>query len=145
MAIVKSGSAVWSGDFKTGRGEISTESGAMRGLPYGAAARFEGKPGTNPEELIGAAHAACFSMALANALAGAGMVAARIETTSSITLDKAEEGFAITKAHLVTRIAAPGPEEKVLEIAQKVKSECPVSKLLRAEISLEATVSMTAG
>ncbi|MFT4149563.1 MAG: OsmC family protein [Paracoccaceae bacterium] len=142
--MVKSGSAIWKGDLKTGKGEISTESGAMRSVPYGFASRFEGNSGTNPEELIGAAHAACFSMALSNLLAEAGIVAERIETTSQITLDKGEGGFSVTKAHLVTRIAAPADEARVLEIAQKAKAGCPVSRLLRAEITMDASVAASA-
>lgn len=141
MAVVKSGSAIWKGDLKTGKGEISTESGAMRSVPYGFATRFEDKSGTNPEELIGAAHAACFSMALSAMMAEAGIVATSIETTSQITLDRVEGGFGVTKAHLVTRIAAPADEATIMDLAAKAKAGCPISKLLKAEITLDASVA----
>lgn len=140
MEIVKSGSAIWRGDLKTGKGEISTQSGAMRSVPYGFATRFEGGSGTNPEELIGAAHASCFSMALSAQMSEAGITATSIETTSHITLDKVEGGFGVTKAHLVTRISAPADKEKLLELAEKAKAGCPISKLLRAEITMDASV-----
>ena len=140
MAIVKKGSAVWSGDLKSGAGEVSTESGALKAQAYGFATRFGDKPGTNPEELIGAAHAACFSMALSNLLAGEGIVATRIETESQVTLDKVGDGFGVTKVHLVTRIAAPAEAERLLDLAVKAKAGCPISKLLNAEITLDAAV-----
>ena len=137
---VKTGSAHWTGDLKDGKGEISTQSGALKDLPYGFNTRFGDTPGTNPEELIGAAHAACFSMALANMLAGAGIEGVEIKTVSKISLEKNDEGFAITKAHLVTEIKGDAEAEDLLEFADAAKSGCPVSKLLNAELTMDATV-----
>lgn len=138
--FVRKGSAVWSGSLKEGEGRVSTQSGALDALPYGFNTRFADTPGTNPEELIGAAHAACFSMALSNMLGAEGIVPERIETSSAITLEKQGEGFAITRAHLVTRIRAPGDEAKILGLAEKAKAGCPVSKLLNAEVTMEASL-----
>jgi lipoyl-dependent peroxiredoxin len=137
-----SGSAVWSGGIKDGRGSISTHSGAMKDYPYGFASRFEGQAGSNPEELIGAAHAACFTMALSLILGEAGLKAERMETTAEVTLDKEGDGFAITSSHLTLRAAIPGADDaKFQELAAKAKAGCPVSKLLRAEISLDASLA----
>lgn len=138
--IVKSGSAEWTGSLKEGKGTVSTQSGALKAQPYGFNTRFEDKPGTNPEELIGAAHAACFSMALSNLLGAEGITPERITTTSKITLEKKGDGFEITKAHLVTEIVADAEDSVLMEVAQKAKSGCPVSKLLNAEVTMEATV-----
>jgi osmotically inducible protein OsmC len=135
------GSAVWQGGLKDGRGAISTRSGALKDYPYGFAARFEGKPGTNPEELIGAAHAGCFTMALSLILGEAGLTAERMETTADVTLDKVADGYAITKVHLTLRAKIPGADRaKFDELAAKAKAGCPVSKLLKAEITLDATL-----
>jgi lipoyl-dependent peroxiredoxin len=135
------GSAVWQGGFKDGRGAISTKSGALKDYPYGAASRFEGKPGTNPEELIGAAHAGCFTMALSLILGEAGLTAERMETTADVTLDKVADGFAITKVHLTLRAKIPGADQaKFDELTAKAKAGCPVSKLLKADITLDATL-----
>lgn len=134
------GSAKWQGGIKDGQGSISTKSGALKDHPYGFKARFEGGPGTNPEELIGAAHAACFSMALSGILAGAGVTDVAIETTSTISLDKDGDGFSITKAHLVTTISGKGDKAVIEESARKAEKGCPVSKVLNAEISLDVTV-----
>lgn len=139
--IEKSGSAVWAGGLKDGTGTLSSQSGVLSALPYSFATRFEGKSGTNPEELIGAAHAACFSMALSNIMGGEGIVAQKIETTSTITLEVKPEGAVITRAHLVTKIAADAPAEKLIELAQKAKAGCPVSKLLNAEVTMEASAA----
>ncbi len=139
--INKSGSAHWEGGIKDGKGFISTQSGALKDQPYGFNTRFEGKPGSNPEELIGAAHAACFSMALSLMLGDAGITDVTIDTTSTISLEKDGDGFAITKAHLVTKIAGNGDRAKIEELAQKAKAGCPVSKLLNAEITMEASVA----
>ncbi|MBC7138323.1 MAG: OsmC family protein [Defluviimonas sp.] len=138
--IVKSGSAEWTGGLQEGKGSVSTQSGALDAQPYGFATRFEDRPGTNPEELLGAAHAACFSMALANLLGGEGITADRIETSSKVSLEKKGEGFEITRAHLVTRIVADAPEELLMEVARKAKAGCPVSKLFNAEVTMEATI-----
>ncbi|WP_175652500.1 OsmC family protein [Pseudomonas sp. Marseille-P9899] len=137
----KTASAVWQGGLKDGKGQISTESGALKQVPYGFNTRFEGTPGTNPEELIGAAHSGCFSMALSMILGEAGLTAERIDTTAEVTLDKQPDGFAITAVHLILKAKVPGAsEEQFLELANKAKSGCPVSKVLNAKISLDATL-----
>lgn len=137
----KTASAIWEGGLKDGKGQITTESGALKNNPYGFNTRFEGQPGTNPEELIGAAHAGCFSMALSMMLGEAGFTAERIDTTAEVTLDKQEQGFAITAVHLILKAKVPGASEaKFLEVANKAKEGCPVSKVLNAKISLDATL-----
>lgn len=138
--IVKSGSAVWTGTLKEGSGTVSSQSGALKELPYGFNTRFGDTPGTNPEELIGAAHAACFSMALSNIMGGEGITAERIATTSKITLEMLDDGPTVTKAHLVTEIKAPADEALLLDLAAKAKAGCPISRLLNAEITMEAKV-----
>jgi osmotically inducible protein OsmC len=134
------GSAVWSGGIKDGKGAISTKSGALEDYPYGFAARFEdGKNGTNPEELIGAAHAACFTMALSGILGEAKLTADKMETQADVTLAKQPDGFAITKIHLTLKAKIPGADDaKFQELAAKAKANCPVSKLFKAEITLDA-------
>ena len=135
------GSAVWSGGIKDGKAAISTKSGALKECPYGFAARFEGKPGTNPEELIGAAHAGCFTMALSLILGEAKLTADQMETTAEVTLDKEGDGFAITAVHLTLKAKVPGAtKEKFEELANKAKAGCPVSKLLKANITMDATL-----
>ncbi len=137
----KTASAVWQGGLKDGKGTLSTESGALKDNPYGFNTRFEGAPGTNPEELIGAAHAGCFSMALSMMLGEAGLTAERIETRAEVTLDKQSDGFAITAVHLVLRARVPGADTQTFEqIANKAKAGCPVSKVLNAKISLDASL-----
>lgn len=137
----KTASAIWQGGLKDGKGLLSTESGALKQNPYGFNTRFEGTPGTNPEELIGAAHAGCFSMALSMMLGEAGLTADRIDTAAEVTLDKLPDGFAITAVHLVLRAKVPGASEaQFLEIANKAKDGCPVSKVLNAKISLDAAL-----
>jgi osmotically inducible protein OsmC len=139
MAINRTGSAIWQGGLKDGHGTISTESGALAGHPYGFAMRFEGVKGTNPEELIGAAHAGCFTMALSNILGQEGLVAERMETSARVTLEQKDGAFAITRVHLTLEARVPGADQaKLQELADKAKTGCPVSKLLKAEISLEA-------
>jgi len=136
------GTAKWQGGLKDGKGAISTKSGALSEYPYGFASRFEGKPGTNPEELIGAAHAGCFTMALSLILGEAGFTAAEMNTKAEITLEKQEGGFAITKSHLTLRAKIPGLDAaKFQELAGKAEKNCPVSKLLKAEISLDAALA----
>ena len=135
------GSAVWSGGLKDGKGAISTKSGALKDYPYGFATRFEGKPGTSPEELIGAAHAGCFTMALSLILGEAGLTAEKMETQADVTLTKQPDGFAITAVHLTLKAKIPGADNaKFQELAAKAKAGCPVSKLLKAEITLDATL-----
>lgn len=137
----KSASAVWQGDFKQGKGHISTESGALKDAPYGFNTRFEGAPGTNPEELIGAAHAGCFSMALSLMLNQAGFTADRIETKAEVTLDKIGDGFSITAVALTLEARIPGIDDaRFQEIAAQAKAGCPVSKVLNADITLQATL-----
>ncbi|MDQ1899053.1 OsmC family protein [Paracoccus sp. WLY502] len=139
--FTRSGSARWQGGLKDGKGTVSTQSGALDDLPYGFNNRFGDEPGTNPEELIGAAHAACFSMALSKMLGEAGIGDIGIQTTSKITLEKDGEGFTVTKAHLVTRISGSGDKEQIEDLAQKAKEGCPISKLLNAEVTMDATVA----
>ncbi|MEJ0095446.1 MAG: OsmC family protein [Methylocella sp.] len=135
----KVGSAAWQGGIKDGKGSISTESGALKAYPYGFASRFEGQPGTNPEELIGAAHAGCFTMALSLILGEAKLTATQMDTTAEVTLDKVDDGFAITKVHLTLRAKIPGADQATFtELTNKAKLGCPVSKLLKAEITLDA-------
>jgi osmotically inducible protein OsmC len=135
------GSAAWQGGLKDGKGSISTKSGALKDYPYGFASRFEGKPGTNPEELIGAAHAGCFTMALSLILSEAKLTAEQMETRAEVTLDKVPDGFAITAVHLTLKAKVPGADQaKLEELAGKAKAGCPVSKLLNAKITLETTL-----
>jgi lipoyl-dependent peroxiredoxin len=137
----KTASAAWQGDLKTGKGTISTQSGALKDNPYGFNTRFEDAPGTNPEELIGAAHAGCFSMALSMMLGQAGLTAERIDTTAEVTLDKVGEGFSITAIALTLKAKVPGADENQFQqIANQAKEGCPVSKVLNAQISLSATL-----
>ncbi|WP_308719324.1 OsmC family protein [Komagataeibacter xylinus] len=139
MAITKFATAHWSGGLKDGKGEISTQSGVLKSQPYGFNTRFEDKPGTNPEELLGAAHAACFAMALSGILGGAGLTAKSLDAKSEIVLDKQGEGFAITHAILTLEAEIPGADEaQFKELAEKAKAGCPVSKLFNATITLDA-------
>jgi osmotically inducible protein OsmC len=136
-----SGSAVWTGGIKDGRGAISTASGALQAAPYGFSSRFEGKPGTNPEELIGAAHAGCFTMALSLILGEAGLTAEKMETRAEVTLDKVADGFAISAIHLDLQAKIPGADKaKFEELANKAKVGCPVSKVLNTNITLTTTL-----
>ncbi len=137
--MIKNAWAVWKGSVKDGGGTISTETGVLNEAPYGFKARFENGKGTNPEELIGAAHAGCFSMALSKMLGDAGITPEKIETRAAITLDKVGDGFAITASHLTVVARVPGIDEATfLEIAGRAKSGCPVSKLLNARITMDA-------
>lgn len=139
--MIKRGSAVWEGSFRRGSGTISTESGALKKAPYGVAARFDGEPGSNPEELIAAAHASCFSMALSLMLGDAGFEPASIETTAAVRLEKVGDGFAITSSHLSVHARVPGIDEaKFSELASLAKAGCPVSKVLNTEITMDATL-----
>ena len=140
MAIVKSGSARYEGLGKEGKGYVSTQSGALSDQPYGFQTRFEDKPGTNPEELIAAAHASCFTMALSFALARAGHESGRLETTAKVSLEKEGDGFTVTRSDLVLSGRVEGiAEGEFLRIADEAKANCPISKLLNAEITLDAT------
>ncbi|MBV7409471.1 OsmC family protein [Maritimibacter sp. DP1N21-5] len=137
--IRKHGSAVWQGGLQDGTGTVSTQSGVLDAVQYGFNKRFEDEPGSNPEELIGAAHAACFSMALSNILGDDDIVPERIETRSTISLDMSD-GPKIVKAHLDVTIKAPGDEDKIMEAAKKAEQGCPVSQLLNCEITMDAKV-----
>lgn len=140
MKIKRRGSAVWSGGLKDGKGGLTTESGALSGYPYGFAARFEGQKGSNPEELIGAAHAGCFTMALSMILGEAGLTAEKMETSAEVALEKVDDGFAITAVHLSLTGKVPGStKEQFEELAGKAKAGCPVSKVLDTEITLDVT------
>jgi lipoyl-dependent peroxiredoxin len=142
MGVKRSGSAVWSGGLKDGKGTVSSESGVLSAVPYNFSKRFESEKGTNPEELIAAAHAACFSMALSLILGNAGMKADSIETTATVSLDQVEGGFAITASHLQTRVKIPNADKAAFQTAvETAKSGCPVSKLLNATITLDATLA----
>ncbi|HEY6924209.1 MAG TPA: OsmC family protein [Steroidobacteraceae bacterium] len=139
MKIKRRGSAVWKGGLKDGRGTISTESGALQAYPYGFASRFEGQRGTNPEELLGAAHAGCFTMALSLILGEAKLVAEQMDTAADVTLEQVEGGFAITAVHLTLKAKIPGATQATLEeLAAKAKTGCPVSKLFKTNITLDA-------
>lgn len=139
MTIKKTGAAHWSGDIKGGKGTVSTESGALNEQPYGFNTRFEGKPGTNPEELLGAAHAGCFSMALSLMLGNEGLTPDSIDTNAVVSLDKQGEGFAITAIHLDVEAHIPGTDAATFErIANQAKEGCPVSQLFNTDISMSA-------
>ena len=141
MTIKRKGSAVWQGGLKDGRGQVSTQSGALDGQPYGFRTRFEDKPGTNPEELIAAAHAGCFTMALSMILGESGLTAERLETSAQVSLDEVDEGFAVTAVKLTLEGKVPGADAATFgKLAEKAKKECPISKLLNAQISLDATL-----
>jgi osmotically inducible protein OsmC len=140
--INKSGSAKWSGDLKSGKGHVSTQTGVLTDQPYSFATRFEGSKGTNPEELLGAAHAACFSMALSMILGQHDLKADEINTTATVTLAEVEGGFGITKVHLDLTAKIPGAtEETFMEAANAAKAGCPVSKLFDTEITLDAKLA----
>jgi len=139
MKINRHGSAAWEGGIRDGKGAISTESGALKAYPYGFASRFEGKPGTNPEELIAAAHAGCFTMALSLILGDAKLVAEHMDTSAQVTLEQVTGGYAITAIHLTLTAKIPGADQATFEkLAATAKANCPVSKLLKAEITLDA-------
>ena len=139
MKIVRKGSAVWSGGLKDGKGSISTESGALTGKVYGFGMRFGDEKGTNPEELIGAAHAGCFTMALSKVLGDAGYTATQMDTEAKVSMEEKDGGFAITHILLSLKAKIPNIDEaKFLELANAAKAGCPVSKLFKAEIALDA-------
>ena len=141
MKINRSASAAWSGGLKDGKGSISTESGALSAYPYGFASRFEGKKGTNPEELLGAAHAGCFTMALSLILGEAKFTAEQMDTTAKVTLEQVDGGFAITAVHLTLKAKIPGVDQATFEeLTGKAKAGCPLSKVLKANITLDASL-----
>ena len=135
------GSARYEGFGKTGKGHVSTESGVLADAPYSFNTRFGDEKGTNPEELIAAAHASCFTMALSFALAGAGYNEGTLETSAAVTLDKDGDGFKITRSDLTLTASVPGIDpEQFASIAADAKANCPISKVLNAEISLTHTL-----
>lgn len=135
----RSASAVWKGGLQDGRGTVSTESGLLSGTPYNFKMRFENEQGTNPEELVAAAHAACFSMALSAILGRAGLVAESINTKATVTLEKVGEGFAVTASHLDTTVSIPGADKAAFtQAVEAAKTGCPISKLLNAPITMDA-------
>jgi lipoyl-dependent peroxiredoxin len=135
----RTGSAVWQGGIKDGKGTVSTESGVLDGAQYSFSTRFEDGKGTNPEELLAAAHAGCFSMALSKQLNDAGLTADSINTTASVRLEKTDAGFQITKVHLDVTARVPGADAAAFETAAgNAKAGCPVSRLFNAEITLDA-------
>ena len=139
--MLRKATAVWTGGLKDGAGKISTDSGVLKDTQYSFSTRFEDGIGTNPEELIAAAHAGCFTMALSGQLGAAGMTAESINTTAEVRLEKVEGGFAITKIHLTVRAHIPGAEnEAFMTAANNAKAGCPVSKLLNAEITMDAAL-----
>jgi osmotically inducible protein OsmC len=141
MKIKRQASAAWQGGLKDGKGSISTESGALKAYPYGFASRFEGQKGSNPEELIGAAHAACFTMALSLILGEAKLTATQMDTSAEVTLEQVAGGYAITSSKLTLKAKIPGATNATFqELAAKAKAGCPVSKLFKAEITLDATL-----
>lgn len=137
--IIRKAWAVWNGGIKDGGGTISTETGVLKEAPYGFKARFENGRGTNPEELIGAAHASCFAMALSLMLSEAGFIPEKIEAHAAVSLDKVGAGFEITASHLTVAARIPGVDNvKFQQIANQAKAGCPVSKLLKANITMDA-------
>lgn len=130
-------SAVWQGGLKDGTGTLSSDSGVLTQTPYSFTTRFENTPGTNPEELVAAAHAGCFAMALSGQLGNAGMTAERLEATATVTLEKVGEGFSVTKSHIDLVARVPGADKAKFDAAVKAaETGCPISKLLKAEISV---------
>jgi osmotically inducible protein OsmC len=141
MMSVKSATAEWTGTGKDGTGNLTTESGVLDHSPYSFKTRFENERGTNPEELVAAAHAGCFTMALAFQLQAAGFTPTRLETKSAVSLEKEGDGFKISKSALTLHATIPGIDQaKFDELAKVAELNCPVSKLLNAEITLDATL-----
>jgi osmotically inducible protein OsmC len=141
VKINRKGSAVWKGGLKDGKGTLSTESGALSDYPYGFGSRFEGKKGSNPEELLAAAHAGCFTMALSLILGDAGLTAAEMNSSAKVTLEKLESGFAIAAVQLTLKARIPGIDQATFErLAALAKVNCPVSKLFQTNITLDATL-----
>lgn len=141
--ITRTASARYEGFGKDGKGRVSTQSGVLADQPYGFGSRFESEAGTNPEELIAAAHAACFTMALSFALARAGLSDGTLETSAKVQLDKDGDGFKVSRSDLSLQAHVPGIDEaRFRELAEGAKANCPISKLLNAEISLETSLNV---
>jgi osmotically inducible protein OsmC len=137
----RSASAVWKGGLQDGKGTVSTESGTLSNVPYDFKMRFESAKGTNPEELVAAAHAACFSMALSMILGQSGMTAESIDTKATVTLEKGDSGFSVTASHLDTTVKIPNADKSAFDDSvEKAKAGCPISKLLNAKITMNATL-----
>ena len=137
----RSASAVWKGGLRDGKGTVSTESGILTNIPYNFRMRFENEKGTNPEELVAAAHAACFSMALSMILGQAGMTAESIDTKATVSLEQVGDGFAVISSHLQTTVKIPNADKAAFDKAvAAAKTGCPISKLLNATITMEATL-----
>ena len=142
MNIKRKASAQWNGGLKDGKGSISTDSGVLRDTQYSFGTRFENGAGTNPEELIAAAHAGCFSMALSGQLTTAGTPPESIDTTATVTMEKTDAGFTVTKVHLDVTARVPGIDAGAFETAaNNAKSGCPISRLLKAEITMDAKLA----
>ncbi len=135
----RNASAHWTGGLKDGKGAITSASGVLSNTPYSFSTRFEGQPGTNPEELIAAAHAGCFTMALSGQLGAAGMTAESLDTTATVTMEKLEAGFTVTSIHLAVRAKIPGADKAKFDLAAKnAKEGCPISRLLNTKITMDA-------
>ncbi len=137
----RSASAVWQGDLKGGKGEISSDSGVLKSTQYSFSTRFENGVGTNPEELIAAAHAGCFAMALSAQLGAAGITPERIDAKATVTLDKLDSGWTVTQSHLEVKAKIPGADRAAFDkAANDAKAGCPISKLLKANITMNASL-----
>ena len=135
----RNASAHWSGGLKDGKGTLTSASGVLKNTPYSFSTRFESQPGTNPEELIAAAHAGCFTMALSAQLGNAGMTAQALDTTATVTLEKTDAGFSVTSIHLQVTAKIPGADPaKFNEAAKNAKEGCPISRLLNTKITMDA-------
>jgi len=140
--MVRKASAVWKGSLKEGKGTISSDSGVLSNTPYSFSTRFENAKGTNPEELIAAAHAGCFTMALSAQLGSAGITPESLETTASLSLDKLDAGWTVTKVHLDVAARIPGVDQAAFDkAAEAAKAGCPISRLLKAEITMTARLA----
>jgi lipoyl-dependent peroxiredoxin len=140
--MIRKASAVWNGTLKDGKGTVTTESGVLAQTPYSFRSRFETGTGTNPEELIAAGHAGCFTMALAAQLSGAGLTPESLATSAALTLEMVEKAWTVTKIHLEVNARVPGATNDAFQkVAADAKANCPISRLLKAEITLKATLA----
>jgi lipoyl-dependent peroxiredoxin len=140
--MIRKASAVWNGTLKDGKGTVTTESGMLSQTPYSFRSRFETGTGTNPEELIAAAHAGCFTMALSAQLSGAGLTPESLATSAALSLEKLDAGWTVTKIHLEVTARVPGVNNETFQkVAADAKANCPISRLLKAEITLKATLA----
>ena len=140
--MIRKASAVWNGTLKEGKGTVTTESGVLAETPYSFRSRFETGTGTNPEELIAAAHAGCFTMALSAQLTGAGLTPESLATSAALTLEMVEKSWTVTKIHLEVTARVPGATNEAFQkVAADAKANCPISRLLKAEITMKATLT----